>query len=74
MPISSTESTFELATIQRLQVLGYRYLHGSEIMLYGRSTVPWRVLNILGSLEEVPRFCMNEPMSRPSAVQNVGSL
>jgi hypothetical protein len=26
-----TESTFELATIQRLQALGYRYLHASAI-------------------------------------------
>ncbi|MCB0183931.1 MAG: type I restriction endonuclease subunit R, partial [Caldilineaceae bacterium] len=31
MPTSPSESTFELATIQRLQALGYRYLHGSEI-------------------------------------------
>ena len=31
MPTTPTESTFELATIQRLQALGYRYLHGSDV-------------------------------------------
>ncbi len=31
MTTTPTESTFELATIQRLQALGYRYLHASAI-------------------------------------------
>lgn len=31
MPTTPTESTFELATIQRLQALGYRDLHASAI-------------------------------------------
>jgi type I restriction enzyme, R subunit len=31
MPPSATESTFEEATLQRLQALGYRYLHGGTI-------------------------------------------
>lgn len=31
MPAIATESNFELATIQRLQRLGYRYQYGSEI-------------------------------------------
>jgi hypothetical protein len=31
MPATATESTFELATIERLQQLGYRYCHGTDI-------------------------------------------
>ena len=31
MTTTPPESTFELATIQRLQALGYRYLHASAI-------------------------------------------
>lgn len=31
MPATATESTFELATIDRLQQLGYRYCHGTDI-------------------------------------------
>lgn len=62
-----TESTFELATIHRLQALGNGYQHGSDTLLNGRDTVPWKVLENLGSLAEVPRFCMNEPMRRLSA-------
>lgn len=33
LPTTPTESTFELATIQRLQALGYRYLHASDSTL-----------------------------------------
>ena len=31
MPATPAESTFELATIERLKQLGYRYLYGGEI-------------------------------------------
>jgi hypothetical protein len=31
MPATATESTFELATIERLQQLGYRYCHGTDL-------------------------------------------
>jgi hypothetical protein len=40
MTATPTESTFELATIQRLQALDYHNQHGSGILLYGRDTVP----------------------------------
>lgn len=42
MPATPSESTFELATIQRLQQLGYRYLHGSEIDRSLHTVVLWR--------------------------------
>jgi hypothetical protein len=42
-----------LKTPTRLQALGYRYQHGSDTLLHGRSTVLWQVLEILGS------FCKN---------------
>ena len=31
MPTTATESTFEEATLQRLEALGYRRLYGGEI-------------------------------------------
>ena len=42
MPATPTESTFELATIQRMQTLGYRYRHASDTLSYGRRTVPYK--------------------------------
>ena len=61
MPVTPSESTFELATIQRLQALGYRHQHGSDILLYVRSTVRYQVLENLGSFANIPRFCIIMP-------------
>lgn len=72
-----TESDFELTTIERLELQGYRWVHGSEVEREGEEDVVLRTrlrANLAKRYPELPRDALEETVTKITRPEGVDTL